>query len=138
MSATLYERIGGRAGLESLLAAFYSDAQRDPVLGPVFSHHVQDWPSHLVTVTDFWSTQTGGPPLYRGGMGRHLRLGLEARHFEHWLKLWTRVTHERLPPDCALELVQIARGVAARLEEMAAGVYGMRIDRGPAGGAPSS
>ncbi len=127
MSVPLYERIDGRTGLESLVAAFYAAAQLDPVLGPVFAQHVQDWPSHLATVTDFWSTQTGGPPLYRGGMGRHLRLGLEARHFEHWLALWSRIAGEQLEPECAAEMVRIARGVASRLAEMAAGAHGVRV-----------
>jgi len=127
MSQTLYQRVGERAGLEALLAAFYSEAQLDPVIGPVFQRHVHDWPSHLATVTDFWSTQTGGPPLYRGGMGRHIRLGLEAQHFEHWLALWGRVTREQLDAESAEALLAIARMVAGRLAEMAAGAYGVRV-----------
>ena len=127
MSQTLYQRVGERAGLEALLAEFYAQAQLDPVIGPVFQRHVHDWPSHLATVTDFWSTQTGGPPLYRGGMGRHIRLGLEVQHFEHWLALWGRVTRERLDAESAEALLTIARMVAGRLAEMSAGAYGVRI-----------
>jgi hemoglobin len=131
MSQTLYQRLGERAGLEALLAEFYSQAQLDPVIGPIFQRHVHDWPSHLATVTDFWSTQTGGPPLYRGGMGRHIRLGLEAQHFEHWLALWGRVTRERLDAESADALLTIARTVAGRLAEMAGGAFGVRIAPNP-------
>lgn len=128
---TLFERVGGRPGLETLLVAFYDQAQRDPVIGPVFQKHVHDWSSHISTVTDFWSTQTGGPQLYRGGMGRHLRLGLEPHHFEHWLALWQRVTRERFDAESSDQLLKTARLVAGRLAEMAAGMRGVRVTERP-------
>jgi hemoglobin len=127
----LFDRLGGRAGLEALLADFYQQAQLDPVIGPVFQKHVHDWPSHVATVTDFWSTQTGGPLAYRGGMGRHLRLGLEPQHFEAWLALWQRVTRQRFDAESAEQLLEIARLVAGRLIEMAAGIHGVRITGRP-------
>ena len=131
LEPNLFARVGGRPGLEALLVDFYDQAQRDPVIGPVFQKHVQDWPSHLATVTDFWSTQTGGPLLYRGGMGRHLRLGLAPQHFEQWLKLWQRVTRERFDAETADRLLEIARLVADRLAEMAGGTHGVRVTRRP-------
>ena len=126
-TASLYDRLGGRPALDQLVAAFYGDAQRDAVLGPVFAAHVHDWPSHLLTVADFWSTQTGGPPLYRGGMGRHLRLGLQTEHFSHWLELWERTATRLFGAELAAELMVIARRVAQRLQEMVAGVPALRV-----------
>jgi hemoglobin len=128
----LFDRLGGRPGLEALLVDFYQQAQQDPVIGPVFQKHVHDWPSHIATVTDFWSTQTGGPLVYRGGMGRHLRLGLEPQHFEHWLALWQRVTRQRVDAESADQLLEIGRLVAGRLIDMAAGMHGVRITARPA------
>ena len=124
---SLYERLGGRPALDALVAAFYGDAQHDPVLGPVFGKHVHDWTSHLATVADFWSTQTGGPPLYRGGMGRHIRLGLRPEHFAGWLALWEKTVRRLFATDLADELMVIARFIAGRLEEMAAGVPALRV-----------
>ena len=127
MQISLYDRLGGRPALDRLVAAFYGDAQNDAVLGPVFATHIHDWPSHLVTVADFWSTQTGGPPLYRGGMGKHIRLGLRPEHFARWLTLWERTARNLFGDELAAELMAIARLVAARLQEMAAGFSGLRI-----------
>ncbi len=126
-TASLYDRLGGRPALDRLVAAFYGDAQNDPVLGPVFATQVHDWPSHLVTVADFWSTQAGGPRLYRGGMGRHIRLGLQPEHFARWLALWEQTARSLFGDDLAAELMAIARLVAGRLQEMAAGFSGLRI-----------
>ena len=127
MQSSLYHRLGGRPALDRLVTAFYGDAQNDPVLGPVFAAQVHDWPSHLGTVADFWSTQTGGPPLYRGGMGKHIRLGLRPEHFDRWLALWERTASAQFGEGLAAELMAIARLVAARLQEMAAGFSGLRV-----------
>jgi hemoglobin len=125
--ASLYDRLGGRPALDRLVATFYGDAQNDPVLGPVFAAHVENWSSHLVTVADFWSTQTGGPPLYRGGMGRHIRLGLQPEHFARWLNLWEQTAVRLFGENLAAELMLIARRVGQRLQEMAAGLPALRV-----------
>lgn len=115
----LFDRIGGRPVLERLLSRFYDRAREDALLGPIFGAHVHDWDSHLQTVVDFWSNQTGGPMLYRGGMGRHLRLGLQPEHFERWLALWQENAMAEVSSDCATELHHIALHVAANLKAMA-------------------
>lgn len=127
MESSLYDRLGGRPALDRLVTAFYRDAQIDSVLGPVFAAQIHDWPSHLVTVADFWSTQTGGPPLYRGGMGKHIRLGLQPEHFARWLTLWEQTASSMFGRELATELMAIARLVATRLQEMAAGFSGLRV-----------
>ena len=124
---SLYTRLGGRAAIEALVADFYGRAQEDRALGPVFAAHVEHWPAHIATVADFWSTQTGGPRLYRGGMGRHIRLGLQPEHFVQWLALWESTARSRFPEEVAAELITLARIVAMRLGEMIAGVDGIRL-----------
>ena len=125
---TLYERLGGRAGLERLLTRFYERARTDEILGPIFGAHVQDWESHLQTVTDFWSNHTGGPVVYRGGMGKHLRLGLSPEHFERWLGLWEWNASNEVDEEAARELVAIARHVARNLAAMSAQMSALEID----------
>ena len=44
---SLFELLGGRDGLHRLLSRFYERARLDPLLGPVFAAHVDDWPRHL-------------------------------------------------------------------------------------------
>ncbi len=116
---TLFDRLGGRAVLERLVTTFYQRAQADEVLGPVFARAVHDWPSHIETVTNFWSTQTGGPLLYRGGMGRHIRLGLQPEHFGSWLALWEQNALSEVGPELAADLMVIGRAFAERLQQMA-------------------
>lgn len=116
---SLFERLGGRAELERVVTTFYQRAQADPVLGPVFAREVHDWPSHVETVTNFWSTQTGGPLLYRGGMGKHIRLGLQPEHFAGWLALWEENARVEVGAELAAELMVIGRAFAERLQAMA-------------------
>lgn len=126
-TASLYDRLGGRPGLERLLSRFYERARNDALLGPIFGAHIHDWDSHLQTVANFWSNHTGGPVLYRGGMGRHLRLGLQPEHFERWLALWRENAEIETGPACAGELHAIARHVASNLQAMAAQASALRI-----------
>lgn len=124
--APLYDRIGGRDGIRNLLTVFYAACGEDPVVGPVFNAAISDWEHHIDHVADFWSTQTGGPALYPGGMGRHIRLGLGPEHFAAWLAIWERVCRERCASREAEEMIRIARLFAARLKEMT-GNSGVRL-----------
>lgn len=123
---SLYTRLGGRERIKSLLTKFYALAGEDPVVGPIFNTTIHDWSHHIEHVTDFWSTQTGGPALYPGGMGRHIRLGLEPEHFIAWLALWEKTCRAELAPREADDMVSIAKTFASRLREMT-GANGVRL-----------
>jgi len=113
---SLYTRIGGDAGLALFLRRFYADVRQHNEIGPIFAAHIEDWPTHLETIRTFWAGLTGGPALYRGGMGaKHLPLQLEERHFQAWLGLWHRHCHAHLPPAEAAELIAIAETIGQRL-----------------------
>ena len=122
----LFVRLGGRERIKDLLTKFYAAAGQDPTVGPIFNAAIHDWPHHIDHVTDFWSTQTGGPALYGGGMGRHIRLGLDHEHFAAWLALWEKTCRAEFPEREAGELIAIARMFAVRLKEMS-GLSGIRI-----------
>ena len=115
---SLFERIGGRAGIRHLLTVFYAACGEDPVVGPVFGTAIADWEHHIDHVTDFWSTQTGGPALYPGGMGRHIRLGLGPEHFAAWLAIWEKTCRAELPASEAEDMIRIAHGIASHLKRM--------------------
>jgi hemoglobin len=117
--ATLFDRIGGRAGLLQLLKYFYADVRQHQEIGPIFTAHITDWPAHLEKIADFWSGVTGGPANYRGGMPvKHMPLALAERHFQAWLGLWARHCRARLAPIEADELIAIAETIGARLRQM--------------------
>lgn len=113
---SLYDRIGGDAGLALLLRRFYADVRQHHVIGPVFAAHIADWPAHLQKIAGFWAGLTGGPALYRGGMAaRHLPLQLTEPHFEAWLGLWHRHCRAHLPATEAEEMIALAETIGQRL-----------------------
>lgn len=113
----LYDRIGGRGGLNLLLRHFYADVRQHAVLGPVFNKHIDDWPVHLEKIGSFWARLTGGPSGYTGQMPRkHLPLGLEARHFDAWLQLWTFNCRSHLKKAEAEEMICMAHEIGQRLK----------------------
>lgn len=119
--SSLFERIGGRPGILKLLRHFYADVRQHAEIAPIFAAHIDDWPAHLEKIADFWSGVTGGPPRYSGGMPfKHFSLGLEERHFQVWLGLWSRHCRAHLPPAEAEELITVAETIGQRLRFMIA------------------
>src|SRR5579884_3523560 len=115
---SLFERLGGREVLVRLLNHFYADVRQHELIGPVFENQVEDWPSHIEKIADFWSQVSGGPAGYGGGMpARHIPLGLKEEHFQAWLGLWDTNCHIWLAPDCAGEMSALAQQIAKRLRQ---------------------
>jgi hemoglobin len=69
---TIYDRLGGDAGLRRLVDVFYSSIFEDPVLQPVFGSPVA---THVEDLTAFLGEVFGGPPRYSRELGgdRELR-----------------------------------------------------------------
>ena len=80
--------------VSDLVGAFYRRVRSDPVLGPIFDAHVQDWPSHLVKMVDFWSAALRRTARYRGTpMAVHNALAdLDAELFARWLRIFRATT----------------------------------------------
>lgn len=114
---TLYERIGPE-GVHRLVKSFYDKARYAPLLEPVFTRHVHDWPEHIANITQFWNRMTGGPSEWNGGMGRHFFLNLGPEHFVAWLKVWRENCHELLPPREAAEMSSLADRIGEDLQNM--------------------
>jgi hemoglobin len=113
---SLYERLGGHAGILKLIRPFYMDVRQHALIGPIFNAQVKDWTAHLDKIADFWALQTGGKSSYRGGFaGAHMGLGLQQEHFDHWLGLWNLNNARELPPREATEMNNLAHQLAGRL-----------------------
>ena len=120
-ATTLFDRIGGRPKLEHLLKHFYADVRQHAEIAPIFAANIDDWPAHLQKIADFWSGATGGPAHYRGPMPmKHIPLGLEERHFQAWLDLWSRHCRAHLAPAAAEELIAVAETIGQRLRQIVA------------------
>lgn len=116
---SLYERIGGREKLQTLLRYFYADVRQHTLLGPVFNQHIQDWPAHLIKIGEFWSRLTGGPSNFVGSLPlKHAPLGIDSRHFDAWLGLWEANCRCYLAPREAQELFDLAQTLGRRLRTL--------------------
>ena len=51
-SASLFDRIGGRSRLTSLVRQFYADVRQHREIGPIFNAQIQNWPEHLEKIGD--------------------------------------------------------------------------------------
>jgi hemoglobin len=76
-----------------LVHRFYAQVREDPELGPIFDAHVHDWPAHLSTLVDFWSSALRGTARFRGApLPKHMALPLTAELFGRWLAIFRRTT----------------------------------------------
>ena len=60
---SLYDRLGGHAGILKLIKPFYADVRQPNVLGPIFNSHITDWPAHMEKIANFRALQAGGDPM---------------------------------------------------------------------------
>lgn len=115
--------------ISTLVYGFYDRVRADPVLGPVFNRHIQDWDRHLGVMVKFWSSLLLGSGTYSGTpMPKHVALpGLDAAMFKQWLALFHETASE-LPN----------RAFAERAEEFAGRIarslwFGYQINNEPNG-----
>ncbi len=88
MAESLFERVGGRAALERVVARFYAGVATDPVLRPLY-------PDDLVAAEHrlalFLIQFTGGPHEYQAARGhprlraRHLEFSIAGRERDAWV-----------------------------------------------------
>ena len=78
--------------ISTLVDRFYAKVRLDSDIGPIFNAIVDDWPHHLSTLKDFWSTVLLTTGRYKGQpLMPHLQLPLDPDHFERWGALARKV-----------------------------------------------
>ena len=99
--------------ISTLVDAFYAKVRRDPDIGPIFNAIVGDWPHHLSTLKDFWSTVLLTTGRYKGDpMMTHLQLPLDPDHFSRWLALFAETANEVLSPKHAAIVIAKSHRIA--------------------------
>jgi hemoglobin len=118
LRADIVARTGiDEAMIERLVHGFYAKVRKDALLGPVFESRVEDWDVHLVRMCRFWSSVALMSGAYSGNpMARHVRLPVDAAHFDRWLELFEATAAELCPPSAAVHFVERARRIAQSLE----------------------
>jgi len=105
--------------IESLVAAFYARIRADAELGPIFLKAMgTDWTAHLKTMCDFWSSVMNTSGRYKGKpIPAHLKLhGIEPRHFERWLGMFSETAHGLFDPALASAFIQRAERIAESIK----------------------
>ncbi len=94
-----------RDQIARVVAVFYADVRRDPVLGPIFAAHVAPggWPAHEEKITRFWANAILREPGYDGNpMQVHkAATDVQPEHFAVWLGLFDTVLAAELPEETA-------------------------------------
>ena len=100
-----------------LVAAFYARVRDDPVLGPIFAEHVQDWDLHMPKMIDFWSAALRRTARYRGmPMPVHNALpGLDGDLFGRWIRLFRATTAAQGNETLRLRANELAERIARSL-----------------------
>ena len=99
--------------ISTLVDTFYDKVRRDPDIGPIFNAIVSDWPHHLATLKDFWSTVLLTTGRYKGDpMMTHLQLPLDPDHFSRWLALFEETANEVLTPSHAAIVIEKSHRIA--------------------------
>ncbi|MBR0754642.1 group III truncated hemoglobin [Bradyrhizobium jicamae] len=126
------ERTGiTEAMIECLVHGFYAKVRRDPMLAPVFDAKIRDWAPHLKQMCAFWSSVALMTGRYHGTpMVKHMRLPVDAAHFDRWLALFEETASELCPPEAAAHFVERARRIAASLEMGVASGAGVMLGVG--------
>lgn len=86
-----------RNEIKELVDDFYGAIRTHENLGPIFNTHIQDWPTHLNTMVDFWSSIILKTGEFSGSpMMKHAAIpNLSAELFQQWLQLFEKICVER-------------------------------------------
>ncbi|MET0674965.1 MAG: group III truncated hemoglobin [Bradyrhizobium sp.] len=119
------------AMIERLVRGFYGRVRDDAVIGPVFAARIADWEPHLARMCAFWSSVALMTGRYHGTpMVKHIKLPVDAGHFDRWLELFEMAANELCPPKAAAHFVERARRIAASLELGVASGQGVMLAPG--------
>ena len=110
------ERIGvDRKLICAVVDSFYSNIQKDTVLGPVFESRLHgEWAPHLEKMYDFWTTVIEGKMAYSGDPVRaHMEVkSIELEHFELWIELFEKTLEDVCDNE---EQIEVFLGPAKRM-----------------------
>ncbi|MFT3728212.1 MAG: group III truncated hemoglobin [Terricaulis sp.] len=111
--------------IDRLVQHFYAEVRRDALLGPIFEARIADWAPHLLRMNAFWSSVMLRSGDYHGQpMPMHVRLPVDASHFDRWLALFEQAAHSICGAAAPL-FIDRAHRIAQSLELGVAGARGL-------------
>ena len=102
--------------IREMVELFYSRTQQDELLGPIFADRVSDWDAHYEKMTRFWSSATMRAGTYSGRpIEAHRFGGFTKAHFDRWIELFTKSTHDIFEPSDAAIFVKLGKNMASSI-----------------------
>jgi len=92
---TLYDQVGGDAGVRKLVQRFYDEMDSNPAAAEVRQMHPSDLQSSIDKLYEFLSGWLGGPPLYIQKRGhprlrrRHMPFAINSDSARQWMLCMT-------------------------------------------------
>jgi hemoglobin len=103
--------IENRNDIIHLVDSFYDKVKADELLAPIFVH--LDWPKHMPTMYNFWSSMMFGENSYQGNpFQKHIHLKIDTTHFAQWLNLFQKTVDENFTGYNATEIKSRAQNIA--------------------------
>lgn len=116
MSGTLYEMVGGEAGVRKLVDRFYDLMHTDPRAAELRAIHPEVLDHSRDKLFWFFSGWMGGPQLYVERFGhprlraRHLPFSIGVRERDQWMLCMNQALSEMNLPPLALQQLQHSLG----------------------------
>lgn len=114
--------IQNREDVYLLVSSFYTRVRANEEIGHFFNEIIEDWPSHLEKLTDFWETNLflvskfrGNPMRAHKEVDQHFSNSIEQKHFGEWLNMWYQTIDELFEGDRANIAKNRARNMAHNL-----------------------
>lgn len=108
------------AGIRLLVDQFYTKVRQDELLGPVFESAIaeNEWPAHLATMRDFWSSIMLTSGRYHGNpVSAHRAVeGITPDLFQRWLALFAETCAELFDESTAANFGDKAKRIATSLQ----------------------
>lgn len=100
--------------IKKLVDTFYTEVQKDTLIGGIFIGAIKDWPVHLAKMYTFWQTILLEEHTYHGSpFPPHAQMPLESTHFERWLAIWKTTVDTYFEGEKAEEAKYRAEKMAA-------------------------
>ena len=120
----LMKDITERADVILMVDFFYAKVTKDELLAPLFRD--LDWPHHLPTMYNFWTSMLLGDASYQGNpFQKHIHLAINTSHFDRWLQLFTQTVDEHFAGAKADEVKSRAASIAGLFQHR----LGLSINR---------
>jgi len=102
------KQISTREDIYTLVTSFYTSVRKDKTLGPIFNKIIDDWPSHMDHLTDFWETNLFAIKKYKGNpiavhqeVDQKVNYTINVNHFGIWLNLWANTIDDLFEGEIA-------------------------------------